>query len=578
MEKSSDIFQYNDVDHMISKLLRLSTVDQTKELTRFYFKARFDESDSKFENHYVDGKDDGGIDLAYIEDNTFHIFQTKFSGNPQKCNFGDIEAELNKINKTISLQNPNSQAEDFVNKIRANLDNSQKNLEIVWITTNLVNNSVREETNKFVNAIKTKQNWKINIDVYFIDKYFLETVIYDLKHGYVPYTGKRSLNIIPREFMIHNGENTGIKSIVCITNSNDFLSWFDDEKSTVDNFLQKNVRGFVGNTIINRELEESYTSEPDLFWYKHNGIIIFVDDFFIDEMANKVYLRNPQIVNGGQTVKKLYSVFKKEENHNRNAKVLIRIYRLSYENSETYKKSIDIISALNSQNKIFKSDLRSNDPTQVILENYFSKLGYDYERKRMDGIKSTQYTIRMRDLARIYYYCKKNAPNQGIIAQVEELFEEEDKYEDIFNQEEINKELNGNHLILSYLTCWNIDYWVKVNNKRLSQSDQNFSYLLRFYVVNDLYQKLKKWKISTFKLGWRSWVSFLESEEFREAIYRYSGPLFGIGRKMIPKNEDPKNFFRRREMVDKFSRKTSIRMFNETLENALVKFSKRTES
>ncbi|MDP2925202.1 MAG: AIPR family protein [Nanoarchaeota archaeon] len=572
------LISYNDVQNMIDKLSKLSSIEQTKELTKFYFVARFDVSLAKFENHYVDGKDDGGIDLFYSEDNTFHIFQSKFTNFPKKCNIADIEPDLIKIFKTISIQNPNEDAKEFVESIKNNLNNPDKNLEIVWITTNIIQDSVREEANKIFNKLKRENNWKINVDLYFVDKSFLETVIYDLKHGYVPYTGKKVLDILPNELIIHNGSSIGIKSIVCVANINNLLSWFDDDRYCVNNFLQKNVRGFVGDTIINEEIGESYSKEPDLFWFKHNGIIIFADDFFFDKNEKKIFLRNPQIVNGGQTVKKLYSIYKKENGKiSESSRVLIRIYRLAYENSETYKKSIDIISALNSQNKIYKSDLRSNDPTQVMLENHLSKLNYKYERKRSEGIKSTKDVIKMRDLARLYYYCKKNSPNQGIIAQVEELFEEEDKYEEIFDQDEINKELYAGHVIINYLTCWNIDYNIRMVNKHLSKRDKIFFYLIRFYIVNEIYQKLKKWKIRQFRLGWRHWVEFLESNEFNDACYRFSKPLFRKGREMIPRDEEPKNFFRRKEVIEKFSKKTRVSEFNRLFDKALNNFIERTQ-
>ena len=76
-------------------------------------------------------------------------------------------------------------------------------------------------------------------------------------------------------------------------------------------------------------------------------------------------------------------------NKNNPAKILVRVYRLPYEDSETYKRSIDIISALNSQNKIKASDLHSTDPRQVMIENRINELAqrYKYHRKRTEGSK-----------------------------------------------------------------------------------------------------------------------------------------------------------------------------------------------
>jgi hypothetical protein len=88
-----------------------------------------------------------------------------------------------------------------------------------------------------------------------------------------------------------------------------------------------------------------------------------------DHPDKKIVVRNPQIVNGAQTITQLYKAYDANRNDNNPTKILVRIYRLPYEDSETYKRSIDIITALNSQNKIKASDLHSTDPRQVMLEN-----------------------------------------------------------------------------------------------------------------------------------------------------------------------------------------------------------------
>ncbi len=204
-------------------------------------------------------------------------------------------------------------------------------------------------------------------------------------------------------------------------NINEILKWFKDSEE-VNRALQKNVREFLGDSFINKDIENSYMSAPDWFWYKHSGIIIFADNITIENSENPhLVLRNPQIVNGGQTIRTLFSAFSKNNRNDNNAKVLLRAYRLPYENFETYKRSIDIISVLNTQAKILSSDLRSTDPRQVRLEKLFHKLEYKYWKKRSKEAKSAKLTIIMRNLALRYYICKNKAPHIGVMGKVEEL-------------------------------------------------------------------------------------------------------------------------------------------------------------
>src|SRR5207302_4101839 len=110
--------------------------------------------------------------------------------------------------------------------------------------------------------------------------------------------------------------------------------------------------------------------------FKHNGVIIFPDNVLVDRDTSQLILRNPQIVNGGQTAKALFAAWDKLGRPDSSAKVLLRVYRLPYESAESYEKGIAIISALNSQSKILPSDLRSNDPRQVRIEELLNKLDF----------------------------------------------------------------------------------------------------------------------------------------------------------------------------------------------------------
>ncbi|HBI24546.1 MAG TPA: hypothetical protein DDX84_10185 [Nitrospiraceae bacterium] len=125
-------------------------------------------------------------------------------------------------------------------------------------------------------------------------------------------------------------------------------------------------------------------------------------------------------------------MYDKNNRSDNSSKVILRIYRLPYEDTETHKRTIEIIKALNSQNNIKASDLHSTDPKQVRLEQLLEKIGsgYKYFRKRSQEAKSARFNITMTNLALRYHVCKKNAPHEGVRGNVEELFEEDTKYDE----------------------------------------------------------------------------------------------------------------------------------------------------
>jgi hypothetical protein len=148
----------------------------------------------------------------------------------------------------------------------------------------------------------------------------------------------------------------------------------------------RNVRGFLGNTQINRGMEATLKKEPQFFWYYNNGITIICDDARRESSRGRDILRvtNPQVINGQQTTRTLARAVGKTTA----ASVLVRVIRVSRDNehegnSHCFESLVSqIVSATNWQNAIRPSDLMSNDRRQIEIERQMRKLGYCYVRKR----------------------------------------------------------------------------------------------------------------------------------------------------------------------------------------------------
>ncbi|MEP9411305.1 MAG: hypothetical protein HRF42_07835 [Candidatus Brocadia sp.] len=92
----------------------------------------------------------------------------------------------------------------------------------------------------------------------------------------------------------------------------------------------------------------------------------------------------------------------------------------------------------------------------------------------------------MRNLALKYYVCKKNVPHEGVRGNVEELFEEEIKYDEIFDENAINKDIYGNHVVINYITCWNIDQILQKVKVELPKRDAEYFQYTKWYVLADI--------------------------------------------------------------------------------------------
>jgi len=120
----------------------------------------------------------------------------------------------------------------------------------------------------------------------------------------------------------------------------------------------RNIRGYLGNTDINRVMKDTIEKESEHFWYYNNGITIVCDQAkqIKNTGSNVIKVRNAQIINGQQTTRTLALCGKN------NAEVLIKLIEIPRDdesNSQKYKHLVsEIVSATNWQNAISQSDLK----------------------------------------------------------------------------------------------------------------------------------------------------------------------------------------------------------------------------
>jgi len=151
--------EYQNVEELIRKLNLLNKIEASKKLTEFYARARFRIRPQEFNRQYTDGANDGGIDFFQSEDTTYYIFQTKFSGNPKRVSASEILDEIRKLKNTLTNENPNRKAEDFVNSLKRETGNNDAILEILWLTTNTVEESVGEEIQTHLNDWRKENDY-----------------------------------------------------------------------------------------------------------------------------------------------------------------------------------------------------------------------------------------------------------------------------------------------------------------------------------------------------------------------------------------------------------------------------------
>lgn len=231
-----------------------------------------------------------------------------------------------------------------------------------------------------------------------------------------------------------------------------------------ERLLERNIRRYLGlhGNRVNEGIRNTlYSNNPANFYFFNNGLTVVCDDFSYNALQGSDYqvkVENLQIVNGGQTCMTIFRTLEEIQSKGQtlptDASVMVRIYKLPKDNEDIV---LQITQATNSQNPVDLKDLRSNDEIQQRLEISINALGFNYRRKRIDGVsRSTDITSGAAAEAILAVWC--SAPHQAKFLTREHFGK---LYEKIFTPT-----LNGAQVIVAVLL-----YRIAENHRRRPWDD-----------------------------------------------------------------------------------------------------------
>ena len=206
----------------------------------------------------------------------------------------------------------------------------------------------------------------------------------------------------------------------------------DDEGQFKSHLTEGNVRFFLGeDKKINSSIIEAAvdSQKAENFWAMNNGLTIIGES--IAPLGNNQYsIKNPQIVNGCQTIHCLYHAYLQKDNLPATLKVFVKLVHTVEIDVQT-----DIISATNSQNPVKGVSLKANDDIQRNIEKHLKKSELFYER-RENYYKRQGYTgnkvIGLLKMAQIMHTVV-NKESIAALNDMSKLFETQEKYNSIFH-------------------------------------------------------------------------------------------------------------------------------------------------
>ncbi|MBN2891867.1 MAG: AIPR family protein, partial [Bacteroidales bacterium] len=384
---------------------------RSRAFIHLFLKVSFGLLEFKEREHFItDGSHDGGIDGYYInsENKTIYFIQSKFRTNDK--NFETKQIELGEIlvmdvNRILEGEDEDESGNIYNGKIKqlqreiSNIDDIARYSYQVIILANLFD-AKQSDLRKLTGGYSCK--------VFDFEQCY-EKLVFPVITGTFFNASDLNINIDL------SNKNAGSKiSYRVLTDKGEceitvlFVPTIElgrimyRYKNSILKYNPRSYLGFEGkkvNDSIKDTITKKDTNEFALF---NNGITMLSDETFINEkigQKNKAQLivKNPQIINGGQTSFTLSRIF--EENLSadvekvfQNKEVLLKIITLLENNDHSSKLELirEISDATNQQTPVINADKISNDSLQIKIQKYlFDNYGLLYERKRgefADGV------------------------------------------------------------------------------------------------------------------------------------------------------------------------------------------------
>lgn len=381
---------------------RLSDSDFFEIFVPYHYLKHFDLDYSDIEQGIVDGSNDGGIDSVYclcdgrplsevtassIRKNAridLYIFTNKFQDGFPTGVLADVRVSLADLlefdEKKLDAVMPNYNDEvwfAFEEFRDLYISSGAKfpllNIHIIYASTasNAATAAVTSRLEQISDDL-TGRFSNVNVQTVAADARTLLTVVRE------PPEEVRPLQISGNSVNLSKGP-----SYVALAKLTDYFSFISRDDGGIEQRLfDDNVRDYEGDVLVNKKIGATLAQESDLdFWWLNNGASIICDSATLS--GSVLQIKNPKIVNGLQTSRRIFEHFKETKDDNPgveivdNRLILVRVIR-----AEDDDVRAEIIRATNRQTPISPAQLVATSAIHKDIELHLRAAGRYYERRK----------------------------------------------------------------------------------------------------------------------------------------------------------------------------------------------------
>lgn len=335
-----------------------------------YFFNRGELSHTDYMNMFVDGKDDGGLDLVQVtEDNNdeINLYLIQSKDEDKLANYNDVIDAIRKMHSTY-MNFQSGRTSSYSKKLKQKFKDKLAFVEDQAHVVNLIvfhNAEISDDRIQKINEIIKNETIFDSYQVSVFDRNDIETQIKSIQNP-KRFVEEAKIKISQNDGFLKNGEN-GLLVNVLASSIRDLYDRFRD-----NGLFEQNFRYYIKNKRIDDNINRSLSTKRDKFWFLNNGIIIGCYDFKYDNDNIKVYKFS--IINGCQTA----SLIGDYRGLNENDDFVIPCKFVKPKENSTEEQFERFISEIgessNSQKPISDRDLKSNKPEQRALQDNLKKI------------------------------------------------------------------------------------------------------------------------------------------------------------------------------------------------------------
>lgn len=381
---NEDIKEYQLKNPYISNINKDAWAFNYWVLDKFFY-----EDEELIEDKIIDYRDMGVDAYEFYEDTKeLYLIQNKYFSDSSYLTAEYVKNDF-LLRPITALENgtynKSAEVQNFFNKYK-NHDDFTVYLQI-YVTNNKRCNEAEEYVKRF-----NIEHPKYRAEIFYLD---------DIKEKYYNDAKENKQNITVQIHSINKGtilnintedyklENVLDAKYVFTPVSSVFRLYRDSIERNYPIF-DMNIREYLGNKGVNKKIYETLLNEDDRknFFYYNNGITMIceemssIDTHSFGNNINAVFsVKNPQIVNGCQTVNSIYEALKNVdpselEQKYKDTFVMLKILQINRDNE--YEKELyrNIVRYNNSQNSIDEKTFIANNTTFNRLKNEFEAKGF----------------------------------------------------------------------------------------------------------------------------------------------------------------------------------------------------------